>query len=108
MGHYRELRDAYGGAVSDACMGVPVTVPVGRVTEAEQETRVLLEALQQGLAGLEANIAPVLRSASPSPNGTGCEKQREPSPFASSLIANNQKLRGLVEYVRDLSTRVDF
>jgi hypothetical protein len=82
--------------------------PVGRVTDAEQATRRLLESLQEAIAALEQSIAPVLRSASPSGNGSETSAQREPSPFASSLIANNQKLRALVNYVRDLATRVDF
>lgn len=102
---------AYGTVASGgyATNATEIAPPMGRVAEAEQETRKLLEALQQALNGLEQRISPILRSAVPAGAGNGAANaQREPSPFASSIIANNQKLYGLIGYVQDLSARVDF
>ena len=82
--------------------------PLGRVAEAEQETRRLVEALGQAINGLENRISPILRSSGPSGVGNSEKAQREPSPFASALIENNQKLYALIGYVQDLSARVDF
>lgn len=85
-----------------------VSPPTGRLTEAEQETVKLLEALGQAVQRLEQRIAPILTPAGPTGVGTGEKAQREPSPFAGALIANNQKLYGLIGYVQELSARVDF
>ena len=82
--------------------------PLGRVAEAEQETRKLVEALGQALQGLENRISPILRSAGPSGVGNAEKAQREPSPFATALLESNQKLYGLIGFVQDLSARVDF
>ena len=82
--------------------------PMGRVAEAEQETRRLLDALGQALNGLENRISPILRSAEPSGVGNAEKAQREPSPFATALLESNQKLYGLIGFVQDLSARVDF